>query len=287
MLQRITISGFLFCISSFGLAGCATQSAAPGSLAVPEAPAAADLPAAVAEPDLGVLWVRDAAEYRALSLQAYAAAAKDLDAMINDEFWSALPEQANAAGLEPAIIFDVDETLVTNVRFQIEHMPPFRNSKLDDWNAANKATGVPGAAEFVRLARDSGVAVFFVTNRPCEPKDEVTDPCPQEAVTVGDLNEAGIPADAESVMMANEQPEWTREKEGRRDLIAKNFRVIMLVGDDLGDFIACVRARALEPCTEPATKASRARDTDRYSMYWGNGWYVLPNPMHGSWTTAQ
>lgn len=24
----------------------------------------------------------------------------------------------------------------------------------------------------------------------------------------------------------------------------------------------------------------------KYAAYWGHGWYVLPNPMHGSWTTA-
>lgn len=272
MSIRITIPAFLFCLASFALAGCATS---------------VDTPTTAEDADLGILWVRDAAEYRALSLQAYAAATKDLDARLTDEAWSALPDQADAAGLGPAIIFDVDETLVTNVMFQVELQPPFRNSELDDWNATNTATAVPGAPEFVRRARASGVQVFFVTNRPCERKEGVADPCPQEAVTIQDLNEAGIPADAFNVMMANEKPEWTREKKVRRDLIARDFRVIMLVGDDLGDFIPCSRARVLEPCTEPATKASRQRDTEKYAAYWGNGWYVLPNPMHGSWTTAQ
>jgi 5'-nucleotidase (lipoprotein e(P4) family) len=239
------------------------------------------------EPDLGILWVRDAAEYRALSLQAYGAATEDLPRLIGDTSWSALPYQADAHDLPPAIIFDVDETLVTNVMFQVDLQPPFRNSKLDDWNAATEATAVPGAPEFVRLARASGVRLFYVTNRPCEAREGSTDPCPQKAVTIQDLNEAGIPADASNVMMSDEKPGWTREKKVRRDLIAESFRVIMLVGDDLGDFIPCVRARPSAPCTEPATKASRRRDTERYAKYWGEGWYVLPNPMHGSWTTVQ
>jgi acid phosphatase len=271
MLKKIKMPIFLFCTASFGLTGCAAPAVRP----------------VVAEPDLGILWVRDAAEYRALALQAYAAAAGDLDVMVEDRSWSALPDQVDAHKLPPAIIFDVDETLVTNVMFQVELEPPFRNSKLDDWNAANKAVAVPGAPEFVQLARASGVEVFYVTNRPCEPEGGAADPCPQETVTIGDLNEAGIPADASSVMMANEKPEWTQEKKVRRDLIAQDFRVIMLIGDDLGDFIPCSRTRVLDPCTEPATKASRERETDRYSAYWGNGWYVLPNPMHGSWTSAQ
>lgn len=244
------------------------------------------VPATDAGPDLGILWVRDAAEYRALSLQAYRAASEDLHALLDDSSWSALPDQLDASNLPPAIIFDVDETLVSNVDFQVALKPPFRNSKLDDWNAANTATPVPGAADFVQLARDAGVAVFFITNRPCQRKANISDPCPQKTVTIEDLRESGIPAERENVMLSHEQPGWTREKKVRRDLIAANHRVIMLVGDDLGDFIPCVRAKAVAPCTEGATKASRQRDTEKYGDLWGNGWYILPNPMHGSWVSA-
>jgi acid phosphatase len=272
MYLKSTISWIAPMIALFAAAGCAQQQAAPR---------------ADEGTDLGILWVRDSAEYRALALQAYGAAAEDLRRLIDDRSWSALPRQSDAHDLPPAIIFDVDETLVTNVLFQVELEPPFRNHKLDDWNAATTATPVPGAPEFVRLARASGVQVFYVTNRPCETKPGVSDPCPQEAVTIEDLNEAGIPADASSVMMANEMPAWTQEKKARRDLIAKDFRVIMLVGDDLGDFLPCVRARPAAPCTEAATKAGRDRDIEEHRAYWGNGWYVLPNPMHGSWTSAR
>jgi len=273
MSTKKVIRALLPTIACCALASCAQQ---------PDAP---DAPVAETGPDLAILWVRDSAEYAALALQAYTSATKDLRVMIEDPLWSALPEQTDAAGLPPAIIFDVDETLVTNVLFQAELEPPFTNRKLDEWNTASTAVAVPGAARFVRFARAAGVDVFFVTNRPCEPSDE--DACPQKDVTIGDLNEAGIPADDSNVLMANERAEWTREKKARRDLIAQNFRVIMLIGDDLGDFIPCVRARPAAPCTEGATQESRKRDTEKYAAYWGNGWYVVPNPMHGSWTTVE
>jgi len=61
----------------------------------------------------------------------------------------------------------------------------------------------------------------------------------------------------------------------------------MLIGDDLSDFIPCVRKKVYAPCTEGATAASRQRQVELYSSYWGAGWYVLPNPMHGSWTTVE
>jgi acid phosphatase len=238
-------------------------------------------------PDRAVRWVRDAAEFDALTMQAYRAAADDLPGLIADKSWTALPGQKNYGQLPPAIIFDVDATVISGVRFQEILVPPFKNSVFDEWNAKNIAKPIPGAAAFAKLARDQGVELFFVTNRPCEKKAGVSHPCPQETVTVQDINEAGIPADSDHVMLANEQPEWDREKVIRRNFIAQNYRIIMLIGDDLSDFIPCVRKKVLEPCDTGATAASRRSQTELFSSYWGAGWYVLPNPMHGSWTTVE
>lgn len=232
----------------------------------------------------GVLWVRDAAEFEAVSIQAYRAASDKLLPLLADKSWTAMPGQKDYEQLPPAIIFDVDETLVSNAGFQAAYEPPFTNRKLDDWNASNKAVAIPGAPDFVRLARENGVELFFVTNRPCQNNADLSDPCPQEAVTLEDLIEAGIPADSDHLMMANEKPEWDREKFIRRDVIAQDHRIIMLIGDDLSDFIPCVRKKVHAPCTETATAASRRQQTELYGSYWGAGWYVLPNPMHGSWT---
>ena len=80
--------------------------------------------------DLGIAWVRDAAEYRAASLQAYGVAAASLDDKVADATWSALPGQSGAELLPPAVILDVDETAVSNAHFQAALVPPFRESKL-------------------------------------------------------------------------------------------------------------------------------------------------------------
>ena len=63
------------------------------------------------------------------------------------------------------------------------------------------------------------------------------------------------------------------------------YHMTMLVGDDLSDFIACVRESPHGACTEAATSESRAEALAKYADFWGNGWYILPNPMHGSWTS--
>jgi acid phosphatase len=238
-------------------------------------------------PDTAVRWVRDAAEFDALTMQAYRAASDDLPRLIADKSWSALPGQKNYGLLPPAIIFDVDETLVSNVHFQERLEQPFTTKKLYEWTANDTATAIPGAAEFAKLAREQGVELFFVTNRPCEDIPGVDGACPTETATIQDLIETGIPADTDNVMLANEQASWDREKVIRRNHIAENYRIIMLIGDDLSDFIPCVRKKVYEPCDEGATAASRQHQTELYSSYWGAGWYVLPNPMHGSWTTVE
>lgn len=248
-------------------AACASTSSMPGE-----------------KEDLGLLWVKNAAEYEALSLQAYRTAEKDLAGFLEDTSWSALPDQRDAADLPPAIILDVDETVVSNIDFQLAFEPPFTNQKHYEWNRDNPGLPIRGFASFIRKARAAGVTVFFVTNRPCEAVGD--DPCPQRAVTIGDIADTGIDTEAEYVLLSQERG-WTREKSTRRAHVAENYRVIMLFGDDLGDFLPCIRSKVYTPCSNAATAASRSRDVEKHRDYWGAGWYVLPNPMHGSWTSAR
>lgn len=233
----------------------------------------------------GIIWVQTSAEYDAITLSVYRTAQDALAEKIANKTWSALPYQTHAENLPTAIILDVDETVVSNVEFQRTFIPPFSDYKLDAWNRANRAVPVNGVVEFAKRARQLGVTLFFLTNRPCVAVD--ANPCPQKTTTVQDINEAGIAVDAQYVMLSGERPEWGKEKRVRRDYVAENYRVIMLMGDDLGDFIPCTRKKPSHPCTQGATIASREAATRKHQDYWGNGWYILPNPMHGSWTSVK
>lgn len=236
------------------------------------------------ENDLGLLWVKHAAEYPAITMQVYQSAQDDLPGFIADESWSAMPGHPSSDGLPPAVILDVDETVVSNIDFQISFERPFTNRKLYDFYQQNPAIPVPGVVEFVAAARAAGVTVFFVTNRPCELIDDNPDPCPQVEGVIHELESIGIDVDASHVMLAD-QNGWDRAKIARREHIAESHRVIMIFGDDLGDFAPCVRTKLYGPCVEPATKESRQQLVDAFAEYWSNGWYILPGPTHGSWTS--
>ena len=254
----------------FVLSACATES-----------------PSHVPENDMGLLWVKHSADYKAVTRQIYRNAEQSLPRMIEDTSWTALPGQTDAGDLPTAIILDIDETVVSNIDFQIEHERPFKNRKLDMWDREHHAQPVPGAVEFVEAARAAGATIFFLTNRPCEKYADEKDICPQKQTVINDLSELGIHVEPEFVSLSNEQPDWTREKLVRRQLIGKDYRIIMLIGDDFGDFVPCARKKVVAPCSVPGTRASRAAALEEYADYWGNGWYILPGPTHGSWTSVR
>ena len=244
--------------------------------------------AEIERPELAVRWVTESAEYRALSRQVYRNAALVLDELIADEDWSALPSHPADASLPPAIILDVDETVLDNAPFQVLlGDKPFNRTDWDQWVARARAEAVPGVVEFLRQAREAGVAVFLVTNRDCMRRPGSADACPQEDDTLDNLRRVGLEFGPEHLMLSNERPAWTDEKKVRRDYVARDHRVIMLFGDDLGDFLDCVRSRVIAPCERPATAAGRLRMIREHADYWGHGWFVLPNPMYGSWVSAR
>jgi predicted secreted acid phosphatase len=99
--------------ASLFLAGCATEPPAPDPTR-----------------DGGLLWVKHSAEYRAITTQVYATATRDLPRFIEDDSWSVVPGQDDAAHLPVAVILDVDETVVSNIDFQLTFERPFANWKL-------------------------------------------------------------------------------------------------------------------------------------------------------------
>ena len=61
-------------------------------------------------------------------------------------------------------------------------------------------------------------------------------------------------------------------------------RHLFVFGDQLGDFVPCARASVESPCTVGATAGSRRALYFKYGSYWGSSWFMLPNPMYGSWS---
>jgi acid phosphatase len=249
---------------------CASRTAPPAS--APGAPAAAAAPAKVALPD-SVVWFRTSVEYRAVTTQSYRLATLMLDRALADRAWTAALEQTGEfSSKPPAVILDVDETVLDNSESEernIREGAAYNETRWAAWCNERKATPIPGALEFTRAAAAKGVAVFYVTNR---------DRALEEA-TRDNLAKYGFPLDAgrDTVLTRAERPEWSSsDKSSRRAMVAQDFRVLLLVGDDFGDFVAGARG----------TLAARQALDQAHAAKWGVKWIALPNPLYGSWKTA-
>lgn len=246
------------------LAACAT------------APAPAPAPELVTQCDSGrpllnsVLWVQSAAEYRAAATQTYNVARAMLDAALADKSWSAEPTDPDNDPSQPAaVILDLDETAWLNRPFEsrmVREGKTYDEKEWKAWVAESAAEAVPGAAEFLAYANSRGVTPFYVTNRTQEEK-------PAGVVNLQKLGYPLLDGAANVLFRGDQDPSKGSDKTPRRTWVASRYRVLLLLGDDLNDFMA---ARDKTTAERDALIASTQRN-------WGTMWLIVPNPMYGSW----
>jgi len=229
------------------------------------------------------LWVQSSAEYQANTLALYNAARHGLKSVLSDKTRTAALEQyGDYSQLPPAIILDVDETVLDNSPYQARQIrtnTAFSLTSWDHWVSLREARAVPGAVEFINYAAGLGVEIIYVTNRQCLVRKGGQGLCPQKNDTVDNLRAVGITSvTPENVFLKNERKSWTSEKKSRRVHVAKHYRIAMLVGDDLGDFVADVKRN-----TSPPERAVKIRSNQER---WGVVWFMLPNPTYGSWMNS-
>jgi acid phosphatase len=218
-----------------------------------------------------VLWLQTSAEYTVSAEQAYRLARMQLDEALKPEnaTWTAELEQVgDYADLPPAVVLDVDEGVLDTSSFQaliIKRYGQFRQAAWNDWVREEKGRAIPGAVDFAKYARARGVRIFYVTNREYE----------VEPATLRNLREVGFPVDEDgaNILSKNEREGWGSDKGSRREFIAARYRIILIAGDDLNDFLSGSRL-------EPRERVALAR---RWSSNWGTKWIILPNPVYGGW----
>ena len=222
---------------------------------------------------LATLWTQRAIEYKANALTVFTLARIRLDEALADKSWTAAPgeQKGDYQGLPPAVILDVDETLIDNSRYQVWMLKNNQSFSTRTWNefcAAQISTAIPGALEFVKYADSRGVKVFYITNR-----DAVT-----EKDTRENMQKLGFPmgGNVDTFLMQNEQPGWGSAKSSRRAVVTKDYRVLLNIGDNFGDFDDRYRG----------SEADRIKAYEADMPYWGKQWLMIANPTYGSFDTA-
>lgn len=228
------------------------------------------VPSEAAFPSMNAaLWIAKAAEYEGVARQTYRAALPQLEFALKDTNWTAaLEQQAPYGHLPPAIILDLDETVQRTTDYTawlMQESQAHNDSLWREWVEREISMPVPGALEFCRKADAMGVTVLYVTNT----RQQMLEATYQRLV------KGGFPLrDGKASLYLRTD---TGDKSSRRAQVARTHRILLIFGDDANDFATGFRS---------ATQAERDELSARYRDRWGVKWFVLPNPMYGSWLSA-
>jgi len=222
------------------------------------------------------LWAQTAVEYDGVTRQAYALAEVMLQRALADSAWTAAIEQAERGraayrDLPPAVVLDVDETVLDNAAYQarlVRQNATYDGTSWNAWVRERKATPVPGAVAFTQAAQRMGVEVIYLTNR-----DHAVEEATRDNLRLFDFP---LNPDADLLLTQNERPAWDGSKTPRRTFLADRYRILLLIGDNFGDFA---------PGAESSV-GERQRLSQTYARFWGTRWIVLPNAQYGSWEAA-
>ena len=277
--MRVSLLAAGLAASLLTLSACKrTEPAAmPSEPAAPAATATQAKPTGTHDNLNAVAWVQTSVEYRAITTQTFRAAADHLDAALKEKHWDALvpDERGNAAiGLKPAVVMDVDETVLDNSPYQarlIRDGKEYDEISWDQWVAEKKAKPLPGVVDFAKAAAEKGVTILYISNRAVHLKE----------ATLANLREAGVPVADDSVFLGlgtvlEGCEQNGSEKNCRRRLAGQKYRVLMQFGDQIGDFVQ----------VEANTREGRQALFDEYDDWFGERWWMLPNPTYGSWEPA-
>jgi len=204
-----------------------------------------------------LLWQQSAAEYRALCYQAFNTAALHLQMIPSKRFRKE----------KLAIITDLDETILDNSYSDaqlIREGKSYNSSTWKDWTDRSAATAVPGAVDFLNLAHSKGVSIFYISNRDTGAIQ----------TTLANLKKLHLPDADTAHLLFQTGPS---SKEARRKAVMSQYHVVMLLGDNLNDFMDVFENKSI---------AERFTQTDNQRAAWGDRFIVLPNATYGEWENA-
>ena len=227
----------------------------PAPAPAPPAGQQAAPPAAPVKPDPdSIRWVRDSAEYAASAVQTYALATARVEQAVT----------GRAAGTW-AVVLDADETVISNVTYQLERARAGLGYTTDSWNAwvkRRESTPIPGAAAFLAKVRGLGGRIAIVTNRL---QSECAD---TQAVFARDQLVYDMMLCRPDGSPSDKNPRFESVAKGTTAAGGPPLTIVAFIGDNILDF--------------PALSQASRQQSGAFAAF-GTTYFLLPNPMYGSW----
>lgn len=204
------------------------------------------------------LWFQQSAEMEASFLQAY-----DKGKILLKIKMDTLSD----SGLKPAVILDLDETVLDNSPYEARLFLKGENYSSESWkkwcNEA-QADALPGAVNFLNFADSLGLKIFYVSNR----KIGVFEP------TLKNLKTLKLPqAEKDHLLLRTTKSDKTE----RREMVKTDHQILLYVGDNLTDYSQIFAER----------DSTLGKDlVKKHQKELLHNFIMLPNPMYGEWESA-
>jgi len=243
---------WLVILLGLALSSCQASRQAPAATpAATPRPAPQPTPAAALPND--IKWVQRSAEYYAAILDTYRSATARVE-----------QQAASRKSGTWAVVLDADETIISNLQYQIERVGQgYSAESWAAWVHRKEATPLPGAAAFLGRVRQLGGRIAIVTNR-LESECEDT-----RAV----FRMHHLPFDAmlcrDDKGPSDKNPRFESVALGKTPAGSTPLAVVAFVGDNILDFPGL-------------TQAIRQGAEGGFSEF-GVRFFLVPNPMYGSW----
>jgi 5'-nucleotidase (lipoprotein e(P4) family) len=165
-----------------------------------------------------------------------------------------------------AVVLDADETVIDNSTYQLEQARQgrgFDGASWHAWTTRREAAPLPGAAAFLARVRELGGRVAIVTNR-------TQGECPDtEAVFKTHALAYDLMLCKPDAGPSDKNPRFEAVARGTTPAGLPPLEVVAFVGDNIQDF-------------PQLGQALRQADDAAFAEF-GRRFFVLPNPMYGSW----
>ena len=198
------------------------------------------------------LWVQTSGEYRACCYQAFNYA----KIAVENNLKTVKKDKA------PAVIFDIDETVIDNSFFEanlIKENTVYTKENWKEWTDMSAACAIPGAIDFLKFLESKNVEIVYITNRKEDEKE----------ASIKNMEKLGFPKIKEENYYSKIEES---NKDARRTKVAEMYNIILLVGDNLGDFDSILDQREND---------YGFSIVDELREHFGTSFIIMPNPMYG------
>ena len=140
---------------------------------------------------------------------------------------------------KPAIVLDIDETALSNMRFEYRYNFGFSSSLWNAWVKESAATAIEPTLELAKWAAARHIAIFFITGREQLSAKPADDPTVRNLKKVGYPDWAGLYFSEGSCGKDPKEKMTTIEFKTsvRKEIAEKGYTIIANIGDQYSDLV--------------------------------------------------